>query len=139
MPAPHDTLLLSSARQVDPKDQRQREESLLARARLGEIHLHVSTLHGQLLALGLFHPPLPTARARIWRRHTGGRAVAAGAEPSLVKHSAPSKSSIGVFAAFCTGFARCGSNQSIPDWISSRYRGNDWRTSASLKAITASF
>ena len=95
MPAPHDTLLLSSARQVDPKDQRQREESLLARARLGEIHLHVSTLHGQLLALGLFHPPLPTARARIWRRHTGGRAVAAGDGFLIITLALPSRAVLG--------------------------------------------
>ena len=95
MPTPHDTLLLSSARQADPEDQRQREESLLARARMGEIHLHVSTLHGQLLSLGLFHPPLIGAGAQIWRRHTGGRAVAAGDGFLIITLALPNRSVLG--------------------------------------------
>ena len=78
MTAMHDTLLLSSAHQAAPDIQCRREQGLLLRARRGEIHLHVSTLHGQLLSLGRFHPRLPDAGAQIWHRHTGGRAVAAG-------------------------------------------------------------
>lgn len=78
MTAMHDTLLLSSAHQAAPDSQRRTEQGLLLRARQGEIHLHVSTLHGQLLSLGRFHPRLPAAGAQIWHRHTGGRSVAAG-------------------------------------------------------------
>lgn len=91
----HDTLLLSSARQAGPEAQRFRERGLLARARLGEIHLHVSTLHGQLLSLGRFHSPLPGADGRVWRRHTGGRAVAAGDGFLTITLALPSRSILG--------------------------------------------
>ncbi|MDG1401134.1 MAG: hypothetical protein P8K76_06930 [Candidatus Binatia bacterium] len=95
MPALQDTLLLSSARQVGPRAQRLREQALLARARLGEIHLHVSALHGQLLSLGPFHPELPDARHRVWRRHTGGRAVAAGEGFLAITLSLPQRAVLG--------------------------------------------
>lgn len=86
--------MASHARDVDVRVQRRRERALIEAAELGEIHLHVSTLAGDVLALGAHHldpsrlaiasdPGADHARGapahvRIWRRHTGGRALACG-------------------------------------------------------------
>jgi hypothetical protein len=75
------TLLVSDARAVTPAAQRRRERSLLEGAALGETHLHVSTLDGDVVGLGAFHrSPVHASRDGIttWRRHSGGRATACG-------------------------------------------------------------
>ena len=55
-------LLLSHAAGVAPTAQTRREQALLEGAALGELHLHVSTLRGDVVGLGTFHqdphPPL---------------------------------------------------------------------------------
>jgi hypothetical protein len=78
MTSPEKPLLLSAATGITPAEQRARESELLAAAGRGDLHLHLSTLSGERLGLGAFHAPLPGADERIWRRHTGGRAIAAG-------------------------------------------------------------
>lgn len=95
MPAPGDTLLLSSAHQTDPQAQQRREQGLLVRAREGEIHLHISTLQGQLLSLGRFHSSPPDGGARVWHRRTGGRAVAAGDGFLVITLALPGRSTLG--------------------------------------------
>lgn len=89
-----ETLRISAAQEVPPDRQRQREEHLLARARDGESHLHVSMLGGDLLAPGYFHATPPTAAARTWRRHTGGRAIAAGTGFLIATLALPHRSAL---------------------------------------------
>ncbi|MBY0279520.1 hypothetical protein K2Z84_29650 [Candidatus Binatia bacterium] len=90
-------LLISSSEGVLPAAQRQRERALLDGAALGEMHLHVSSLHGSVLALGAFHRTLPTSTDRTaswWRRHTGGAAVASGEGFAIVTIALPHRSAL---------------------------------------------
>jgi len=78
---PTGVLLTSFASRRTPAAQRQTERAMLAGAVLGEIHLQISSLDGQVVGLGAFHlEPATSERAgvRAWRRRTGGRAIACG-------------------------------------------------------------
>jgi hypothetical protein len=105
------SLVTSHARHVAPTVQRRRERALIAAARLGETHLHVSTLVGEVLGLGEFQfsPPPPDERARgdaiagakarvrgpeLWRRHTGGRALACGSGFALITLALPHRAAL---------------------------------------------
>lgn len=86
--------MTSYARGVTPRVQRARERALIEAARLGETHLHLSTMDGEVLGLGAYHflPSAAEGRPRagvvggaasarapeLWRRNTGGRAIACG-------------------------------------------------------------
>src|SRR5262245_47922067 len=72
------TLRSSHAVGVTAAQQRVHETALLASASRGEARLHVSTLDGDLLALGAFHREPRGAAAERWRRASGGRALATG-------------------------------------------------------------
>lgn len=96
MPRPG-ALLISSSEDVLPAAQRQRERALLEGAALGEIHLHVSSLQGAVLALGAFHrTPRPSSdpAARWWRRRTGGCAVASGEGFAIVTIALPHRAAL---------------------------------------------
>ncbi|MFP6664409.1 MAG: hypothetical protein VCC00_09435 [Deltaproteobacteria bacterium] len=87
-------LLLSAAADVTPQEQAASERALLAAAGLGALHLHISTLSGERLGLGAFHAALPEAGERVWRRHTGGRAIAVGEGFLLVSLFLPHRSAL---------------------------------------------
>jgi hypothetical protein len=91
-------LLTSSGAGVSAGAQRRRERALLAAAELGETHLHLSTVAGEALSIGAFHldpaPDDPRARATLWRRWSGGRAVACGAGFVVVTLGLPHRSSL---------------------------------------------
>lgn len=88
-------LLTSFARGVSPAGQQRRDAALLEAAGYGETHLHVATLAGEVLGLGAFHRPLAgTETLRVWRRRTGGRAVAAGDGFAVVTLGLPHRSSL---------------------------------------------
>ena len=89
-----ETLRVSAAADVPPGDQRRLEGTLLAHAGRGECHLHLSTLRGELLAPGRFHPAPSGDEGAIWHRHTGGRAVAAGNGFLLATISLPQRSAL---------------------------------------------
>lgn len=89
------SLLTSFARGVSPAAQQRRDAALLEAAGYGETHLHVATLAGEVLGLGAFHRPLAgTETRRVWRRRTGGRAVAAGDGFAVVTLGLPHRSSL---------------------------------------------
>jgi hypothetical protein len=72
------TLRSSHAVGVTAEEQRAHEVALLAAAERGEARVHVSTLDGEILALGAFHRELRSETVARWRRASGGRALAAG-------------------------------------------------------------
>ena len=90
-------LLLSHAAGVAPTAQTRREQALLEGAALGELHLHVSTLRGDVVGLGTFHqephPPLENDVAP-WRRRTGGCAVACGTGFAVVTLALPHRAAL---------------------------------------------
>lgn len=89
-------LLISHAAGVTPAAQTRREQALLEGAALGEMHLHVSTLHGAVLGLGAFHQaPRPSdAAVAPWRRRTGGCAVACGTGFVIVTLALPHRAAL---------------------------------------------
>lgn len=90
-------LLLSHAAGATPAAQSRREQALLEGAALGEFHLHLSTLAGTVLGLGAFHqqPRSPATEAgSLWRRRTGGCAVACGAGFVLVTLGLPHRAAL---------------------------------------------
>ncbi|MEO2167618.1 MAG: hypothetical protein ABGY42_05770 [bacterium] len=87
-------LLLSAAADVTPQEQAACERALLAAAGRGSLHLHLSTLSGERLGLGAFHAALPEAGERVWRRHTGGRAIAIGEGFLIVSLFLPHRSAL---------------------------------------------
>jgi len=72
------SLLTAHARAIEPFAQVRRDAAILEAAAYGECHLHVSTLAGEVLALGAFHRPLAPCGGAVWRRTTGGRALSCG-------------------------------------------------------------
>ncbi|MBM4269476.1 MAG: hypothetical protein FJ144_23210 [Deltaproteobacteria bacterium] len=89
------TLFSSHAEDVAASTQRRRERGLLAAAALGEAHLHVAALAGDVLSLGAFHRALDDVeREAVWRRHTGGRATAAGRGFVVVTLALPHRSAL---------------------------------------------
>jgi hypothetical protein len=92
------SLLTSSSSGVTPAVQRRRERALIEAAALGEIHLHVSVLAGEVLSLGAFHLEPRAASGsgdtRCWRRFTGGRAIAAGRGFVVVTLGLPHRSAL---------------------------------------------
>jgi hypothetical protein len=107
------SLVTSYARGVTPRVQRCRERALIEAARLGETHLHLSTFAGEVLGLGAYHrtpgegdvrPPTVVAAAatsrrapgaaQLWRRHTGGRAVACGEGFVIVTLALPHRAAL---------------------------------------------
>lgn len=89
-------LYVSHAAHVAPTTQVHRERGLLAAARLGEAHLHVSTLAPKdVLSVGAFHRrPRADGDVSLWTRHTGGRAVPAGRGFVVVSLSLPHRSAL---------------------------------------------
>ena len=101
--------MTSYARGVTPRVQRARERALIEAARLGETHLHLSTLDGEVLGLGAYHL-LPSAAEEssragvaggagtrapeLWRRHTGGRAIACGDGFLIVTLALPQRAAL---------------------------------------------
>ncbi|HEY8518246.1 MAG TPA: lipoate protein ligase C-terminal domain-containing protein [Candidatus Binatia bacterium] len=92
------SLLISHASGATPDVQRRRERALLEAGALGELHLHASTLAGEVLGLGAFHlepgPRGEPGTALLWRRSTGGRAIAAGDGFLLVTLGLPHRSAL---------------------------------------------
>jgi hypothetical protein len=86
-------LLVSSAAARRPSGQRRAERALLAAAGLGELHLHVSALAGDVLSLGAFQASAATPEG-VWRRTTGGRAVACGSGFLVVTLALPHRSAL---------------------------------------------
>lgn len=96
MPRPG-ALLTSHATGATPAAQTRREQALLEGAALGELHLHVSTLAGDVLALGAFHQqPRPPRDAGIalWRRRSGGCATSCGSGFLIVTLGLPHRSAL---------------------------------------------
>jgi hypothetical protein len=90
-------LLTSHATGATPSAQSRREQALLEGAALGELHLHVSSLAGDVLALGAFHQqprPPRDAQGALWRRRSGGCAVASGAGFLIVTLGLPHRSAL---------------------------------------------
>jgi hypothetical protein len=85
--------LTSFASAVSPAQQSGRDAAILEAAGYGECHVHAATLAGDVLALGAFHRPLshPDERS-VWRRRTGGRAVACGDGFAVVTLGLPHRS-----------------------------------------------
>ncbi len=93
---PASTLWVSHAAGVTPTRQSERERALLSAAADGALRLDVSSLEPvDVLALGAFHrrPPTP-ARAALWFRHTGGRALAAGRDFMIVTLALPHRAAL---------------------------------------------
>jgi hypothetical protein len=88
------TLRSSHAVGVTPEQQRAHEDALLAAAARGEARLHVSTLDGDLLALGAFHREPRADAARRWRRASGGRALATGDGFRIVTLALPHRAAL---------------------------------------------
>lgn len=90
-------LLLSHAAGVAPTAQTRREQALLEGAALGELHLHVATLRGDVVALGTFHQephPPPGNDVASCRRRTGGCAVACGTGFAVVTLALPHRAAL---------------------------------------------
>jgi hypothetical protein len=88
------TLRSSHAVGVTAAQQRAQEAALLESAARGEARIHVSTLDGELLALGAFHREPHTDAARRWRRASGGRALASGDGFRIVSLALPHRSAL---------------------------------------------
>jgi hypothetical protein len=90
-------LLTSHATGATPDAQVRREQALLEGAALGELHLHVSSLAGDVLALGAFHqqpnPPRDVAAA-LWRRRSGGCATTCGTGFMVVTLGLPHRAAL---------------------------------------------
>lgn len=93
---PEHVLLTSSAAGASAGSQRRRERALFAAGGLGESHLHLSTLTGEVLSIGAFHLDLvpDPGRGSIWRRSSGGRAVACGAGFLVLTLGLPHRSAL---------------------------------------------
>lgn len=93
---PARVLLTSSAAGAGPASQQRRERALLAAAGFGESHLHLSTLNGEVLAIGAFHldPAGGAGEAASWRRSSGGRAVACGTGFLVLTLALPHRSAL---------------------------------------------
>lgn len=88
------TLRSSHAVGVTASQQRADEAALLASAARGEARLHVSTLDGELLALGAFHREPRGAGPQRWRRFSGGRALAVGGGFRVVTLALPHRAAL---------------------------------------------
>lgn len=95
-PVPARVLLTSSAAGASPASQRCRERALFAAGGFGESHLHLSTLSGEVLAIGAFHldPDSAAGPTAVWRRSSGGRAVACGTGFLVLTLALPHRSAL---------------------------------------------
>ncbi|HZR80240.1 MAG TPA: hypothetical protein VFD92_04005 [Candidatus Binatia bacterium] len=94
-------LLVSGSPPLTPARQQQIERRLLGSAALGEMHLHHSSLAGDVVALGAFEPEpslasaaTPAGAPAIWRRTTGGRAVGCGTDAAILTVALPHRSAL---------------------------------------------
>lgn len=89
-------LLTSFATGTKPAVQQRREQALFEAGALGETHLHVCTLAGDVLGIGAFHldPGGAAAEGVLWRRRTGGRAVACGDGFAVLTLALPHRSAL---------------------------------------------